>query len=314
MKNYYYCVDIGGTTVKAGIIDEDNNILFTTKTNTIVSEDPHYLTKIILNLIEKLEITSNMKISHSSGLGIGAPGLIDATTGTIKFSGNLKLKEYPLKEMVEQHVNVPVKVANDADLATLAELKFGAGKKYNSFILLTLGTGIGSGLVINGELYGKNAPYSGEIGHMKVSDRNVRCSCGDYNCFEALASTRALSRMTKTAMKNNPSSKMWSKYNLSTVNGKTVFEFKDKDETAKTVFETFVKNLGTGIVSLVNVFMPEAIILGGAISNEKEALTKPVEDFVNDRIYARNVGFKIKIETAKATAHAGILGGKCLFD
>ena len=314
MKKYYFSIDIGGTTIKGGIVDENNNILCKNKVNTVVSSEPNYLVMSIMELIKKLEDESGLSIKNSSGLGVGSPGMIDSQNGIIKFSGNLKLTNYPLKDELSKLVPVPVKVANDADIATLAELKIGAGKNLKHFIMLTLGTGIGSGIVINGELLSNHIPLCGEIGHMKVLNKNIPCSCGEINCYETIASTSALSRLTIAAMQQNPESKMWTKYNLDNVNGKTVFDFLDSDETAKKVFDEFIENLGTGIVSLVNAFMPEAIILGGSVSNEKETLTKPLEDFVNNHIYAKNIGIKVNIKPAEATGCAGIVGGKLLFE
>ena len=313
MKKYYYCIDVGGTAIKGGIIDEDNNIVSQAKIKTVVSKEPNYLTNSIMSIVDMLEKDSNLPLKKSSGLGIGVPGLIDSEKGIIRFSGNLKLTEYPLKEELEKQVSVPVKIANDADIATLAELYAGAGKPYKNFIMLTLGTGIGSGIVLDGKLLSTFLPLSGEIGHIKISNTKEPCSCGDYDCFEALASTKALVKLTKQAMQNNPKSQMWTKYNLDNVNGKTIFDFLDTDASAKQVFNQFIENLGTGIVSLINIFAPEAIVIGGAISNEKDTILKPLKDYVDKRIYIGNIGLKSNIVIAKQTGNAGILGGKFLF-
>ena len=139
------------------------------------------------------------------------------------------------------------------------------------------------------------------------------CTCGDKNCFEALASTKALVSLTKQAMQNNPESKMWSKYNLSNVDGRTVFEFLKTDKTAKEVFNTYITNLGNGIVSLHNIFCPEAIIIGGAISNQKDIILPPLTKYVNNHIYVKNIDYKANIIPAELRGEAGILGAKCLF-
>jgi glucokinase len=267
----------------------------------------------IKKLIDLLEKESNLKIENASGLGIGLPGLVDIQNGVLGFSGNLKLKNYALKSELEKFVHIPIKIANDADVATLAEAYFGAGKNYSNFIMATIGTGIGGGIVISKKLISENAPYAGEIGHIKVTDKKVKCSCGEYGCFEAVASTKALVSMTAETMKKHKNSAMWQAYSPETVSGKTVFEFKDTDPVAKEVFDKFIKNLGDGLVSLANIFMPEAIVLGGAISNQKKALVEPLDAYVNAHIYAKNIGKKIPIISAKHTGNAGILGGRCLF-
>ena len=314
MEKYYFCIDVGGTTIKGGIVDENNNIICQNKVKTEPGEEQGYLVLSIMELIKKLELASGLSVNSSYGIGLGVPGLVNASTGVVRFSGNLKLREYPLKAELEKRVSVPVKVANDADVATLAELKLGAGQKYKNFIMLTLGTGIGCGIVVDGKILGISVPYSSEIGHMKVTDTGVTCTCGDKNCFEAVASTRALSNQTREAMKQNPDSKMWSKYKLQTVNGKTVFEFLNEDKTANEVFANYIKNLGNGIVSLYNIFMPEAVILGGSISNEKERLTAPLMEYTNNHVYVKQINVKTNIVTAEYTGDAGIVGGKFLFE
>lgn len=314
MDKFYFCVDVGGTAIKAGIVDQHNNILHKAKIKTTVTNEPNYLADSIMVIIKMLEKESSLLLENSAGLAIGAPGLVDSSKGIIKFSGNLKLTNYPLKETLEKQVTVPVKVANDADIATLAELHAGAGKPYKNFIMLTLGTGIGSGIVVNGKLLSDFLPLSGEIGHIKIANTGEPCSCGDYDCFEAHASTKALVRLTANAMRENPKSKMWSECTPETANGKTIFNFLDTDATAKQVFEKFIENLGTGIVSLINIFAPEAIVIGGAISNEKDIILKPLQTYVNKRIYIGNIGIKSNIVIAEQTGNAGIIGGKFLFD
>ena len=311
--NIYFAIDIGGTTIKGGVVDEDNNLLCKSFVNTCPVPESNYLTESILELIKKLEDASGFKIADAAGLGIGAPGLIDCKNGIIGFSGNLKVRNYPLVENLKKHITIPIKLANDADVATLAEMFVGAGKPYNNFIMLTLGTGIGGGIIVGGKMLATSSPYGGEIGHIKVSDSGVKCTCGDKNCFEALASTKALVSLTKQAMQENPDSKMWSKYNLSNIDGRTIFEFLKTDKTAKEVFNQYIVNLGNGIVSLHNIFCPEAIIIGGAISNQKDVILPPLTKYVNNHIYVKNIDYKANIIPAELRGEAGILGAKCLF-
>jgi len=314
MDKYYFCIDVGGTTIKGGIVDKNNNIICKSRVQTEPKENQNYLTDSIMELINKLEDMSGLLVKDSCGVAAGVPGLVNAQTGVIRFSGNLKVREFPLKAELESRLTVPVKIANDADVATLAELKLGAGRKYKNFIMLTLGTGIGCGVVVDGKILGISVPYSTEVGHMKVTDTGVACSCGDKNCFEAVASTRALSVQTRLAMKQHPESKMWQKYKPSTVNGKTVFDFLNEDAVAKEVFKNYIQNLGNGIVSLYNIFMPEAVVLGGSISNEKERLTTPLMKYTNNHVYVKQIGVKTNIVIAEYTGDAGIVGGKFLFE
>lgn len=313
MEKYYYSVDVGGTFIKGGIIGEDGSVLSTDSLKTVPG-GTNYLAESIIILLEKLEKSSGYEISKSQGVGIGLPGLIDTVNGVLRFSGNLKLRDYPIVEELQKKISVPIKIANDADVATLAEGFYGAGKGFNNYMMVTIGTGIGGGIVVGGKLLSEFANFSGEIGHIKTTNKKVKCSCGEYGCFEALASTKALVQMTSETMKNNPSSKMWSAYTPDMANGKTVFEFLGEDKVADDLFEEYISYLGDGIVSLVNVFVPEIIIVGGAISAQKSKLTAPLEKYVNEHIYTKNVGYKVKITTAKYTGNAGLIGGRCLFN
>lgn len=307
MNKYYYCIDVGGTDIKSGIVDESHNILFTSKTPTNSYFKSESLSNTLINIIKDLETQSNLDFQKSSGLGIGLPGLIDDNTGVIKFINCLKLKNYNIKKALKSFTNVPVKLANDAECATLAELKIGAGKNYNNIAMLTLGTGIGSGIAINGKTLRSNMPFACELGHIKITEN-------EEESFEKLASTKALVNQTRQAMEFNLNSKMWEKYNLETVCGQTIFEYKDIDETAKNVFQNYINHLGTGIVNIYNIFTPEAIIIGGGISKQGNNLIKPLTEYVNARIFTRNIGDKVKIIPAKFMNDAGILGARCLFD
>ncbi len=313
MNKYFYCIDVGGLSIKAGIVDKNGTILFSDSIKTSPA-GTNYLAESIIILIEKLEKTSSMPINKSSGLAIGLPGIIDRENGVLKYSGNLKLKDYPIKSELQKKFKVPIKIENDAGVATLAEMRFGNAKKHSNFIMLTVGTGIGGGIVLNGSLITKASPFACEIGHIKITRSKTKCSCGDEKCWEALASTKALVEKTKQAMKNNPKSKMWSKYTPDTASGKTIFEFLDTDQTAKEIFDEYITNLGDGIVSLVNIFAPEKVVIGGAISAQKNKLVLPLEKYVNQHIYAKNGGYKVKLVSDKYTGNAGIIGGICLFD
>ena len=173
--------------------------------------------------------------------------------------------------------------------------------------MLTLGTGIGSGLIINGTPIRSHLPFACELGHIKIT-------ASDDESFEKLASTKALVNQTRQAMEFNLNSKMWTKYNLETVCGKTVFEFKDSDETASEVFKTYISHLGTGITNIYNIFTPEIIIIGGGVSKQGKALIAPLTEYVNERIFTKNINNKVKIVPAKYLNDAGILGARCLFN
>lgn len=312
MKKYFYCADVGGTYIKAGIVSNEGKVLATKQAKTLPFDRVNPLEAQIKFLFDELEKKSNYSVSKSGGIAMGLPGLVDRKHGILKFSGNLNIKNYKITEQLQKYYSVPIEIANDADVATIAEQNFGAGKGVKNFIYITVGTGIGGGMVIGGKPLSEFVNFSGEIGHMKLFGEGL-CTCGQVGCCETFASTRALVEMTKEAMKSNPQSQMWTKYDLDTVSGKTVFEFKDTDKTAKRVFESFIERLGTVIVNLANVLMPQLFIIGGAISAQGSALTKPLEDYVNSHIFTRYINYKIKIKAAKQTNNSGIIGASCLF-
>ncbi len=314
MKKYFYAIDVGGTSTKGGIVDENNNLLIRKSIKT--DSKTNSLAGCILTLINQIENESNLKLANAQGIGIGIPGEIDAKNGIVCISNNLKLKNYNIVEELKKHISVPTKISNDANLAALGEFKLGAAKNLNTFVMLTLGTGIGGEFFVGGVPYSSISQFSGEFGHIKTNQTlGKQCACGETDCFELYGSTKALTSQTREAMLKNKESKMWQTYDENTVNGRTVFEYYKKDKTANDVFENYIKLLGDGIVSIVNLLMPEAVIIGGSISNEKENLTAPLEKYVNSHIYAKNIkGCFTKIIPASLSANAAIYGAKFLFN
>ena len=307
MSKYYYCIDVGGTDIKAGIVDDKNNIITRSKTPTKTFFEKSSLAETLFEIMKSLEASTGLAVNKASGIGIGLPGLVDDNAGVIKYINSLKIKNYNIKEDFKKYTPVPVRLANDAELATLAEFKLGAGKGYNNLAMLTLGTGIGSGIIIDGKPLRSSMPFACELGHISITQ-------DENESFERLASTKALVNQTREAMENNTSSKMWQTYTPETVSGKTVFEYKDIDQTAKDVFERYIRFLGSGVVTVYNIFTPEVIVIGGGVSGQKSALIKPLTEYVNSHIFTRNIGQKVKIISAKFMNDAGILGARCLFN
>lgn len=307
MSKYYYCIDVGGTDIKAGIVDDKNNIITRTKTPTKTFFEKTSLAETLFEIMKSLESSTGLLVNKASGIGIGLPGLVDDSAGIIKYINSLKIKNYNIREDFKKYTSVPVRLANDAELATLAEFRLGAGKGYNNLAMLTLGTGIGSGIIVDGKPLRSSMPFACELGHISITQ-------DENESFERLASTKALVNQTREAMENNTSSKMWQTYTPETVSGKTVFEYKDIDKTASDVFERYIRFLGTGVVTVYNIFTPEVIVIGGGVSGQKSALIKPLTQYVNSHIFTRNIGQKVKIISAKFMNDAGILGARCLFN
>lgn len=310
MDEYYFCFDVGGTTIKAGVVDGLNNILGRIEIQTMENLKIKSLARIIYEAIINLEKLTGKRYIDSKGIGIGVPGIIDIINGKINCAGNLGLDNYPLKSELQKLLQFEnIKIRNDVYVATLAELKLGAGTVYDNFVMIALGTGIGGNIVLNNKILDKPC----ELGHIKVTDKKIKCGCGEFGCFEAVASTKALVNLTRNAMDKHRESRMWEMYNLENVSGKTVFDFCD-DGVAKTVLKKYIENLGKGIVSLVNIFNPDAVVIGGTISCQKDNLIKPLEIYVKKHIINKCEDYNLNLLPAKMTKDSGMIGARYLFD
>lgn len=305
-------VDIGGTTIKAAMISYDGTILCHNSTPTKCGDNGELLCADIVALINDLIFKQNVIKSEIVGVGIGCPGLIDSQKGIVVFAGNLQLKYCPLASKVSDSLGLPVKITNDANAAALGEAKFGAGKKYKDSILITLGTGVGGGIVIDGKLFEGGSSAGTEIGHTVIVEDGEPCTCGRRGCFEAYSSATALMRKTRTIMQENKDSAMWNTYNLETVLGKTAFDYADTDKAAKSVVDWYVKYLACGVTNLANVFRPQVIMLGGGVSEQKERLTQPVQDLLDKQIFAGTTYAGVKVVTASLGNEAGVYGAAAL--
>ncbi len=303
MKNYIG-FDIGGTFVKGGIVDESGKLLvfdsIPTDTVNIVNDLAGFANK----LMDKAGLTRD----KVEGIGMGIPGMIDSETGVVAFAGNLDWKNFPIAYQLSATTGFVVKITNDANAAALGEARFGAGKEYNDSILVTLGTGVGGGIVIDGKLFAGRHSQGGEIGHMVIAQGGLKCTCGRRGCLEVYTSATALIRDTKKAMIENVDSEMWQDYTPDTVDGLTAFSHAKTDKTAAKVVETYEDNLACGLVNLANIFRPDVIMLGGGIANQGENLTKPLQERFDKELFAGGMGVAVPIVKASLGNKAGVLG------
>ena len=266
----------------------------------------------IVDLINSMLSSVDIVKREISGIGIGCPGLIDSKNGMVVFAGNLNLKYYPLATEVSERVGLPVKITNDANAAALGEAKFGAGKKFEDSVLVTLGTGVGGGIVIGGKLFEGGNSAGTEIGHMVIVEGGDKCTCGRSGCYERYASARALIAQTREAMSEHRESKMWETYTLETVSGKTPFDYMDTDVTAKNVVDKYIKHLACGIINIVNIFRPQVVMLGGGVSEQGERLTIPVQEYLDNEIFAGMTYAPVKVVKATLGNKAGVFGAAAL--
>ena len=313
IRKYYIGIDLGGTFIKGGIVDDEGNIITRDKVPTESEKGASGVVANIVGLCRMLLDKVNMTTDDVVGIGMGVPGMIDSENGLVVYSNNLAWEDFSISREVEASLGLPVKIANDANVAALGEARFGCGKDYKTSVMLTLGTGVGGGIVIDGKLYEGNRSAGAELGHAVIIAGGEQCTCGRRGCLEAYASATALIRDTKRAMEAHPESKMWEIGSIDAVTGKTPFDYRDTDAVAREVVDTYIERLGAGIANLANELRPEIMILGGGVCSEGAALTDPLQAILDREIFAGTRGPAVKIVTATLENDAGLLGAAALF-
>lgn len=304
---YYIGVDVGGTSVKLGLFDKDDNLIArgSFKTKTI-----EYLVDDLVKNIKKIFKENNKDIKDLIGIGMGFPGHVDGEAGIVVYSNNLIAHNFPLVQKIQEQINVPIRISNDANVAALGEFTYGKGKGVNNIVFVTLGTGVGGGIIIDGKmLEGKNGAGA-EIGHMVISTNGPLCSCGRRGCFETYASASALIRNARIAMSNNPTSKLCKAVKSpEELDGKVFFDVLLKgDKVANIVFESYIEDLAEGLTNLANIFRPDAIIIGGGISYRGDVLMEPLQIRLEKMIYGGQWNARVELMVSELKNDAGIYG------
>ncbi len=311
-RKYYIGIDLGGTFIKGGIVDDQGNILYSDKTPTESDKGGDKVAANIAALVDTLLEKAGLTKQDVQGIGMGSPGMIDSKAGSVIFSGNLHWKDFAVAEKLGQLTGLKVKIANDANVAALGEAKFGAAKGCENMVMFTLGTGVGGGIVSEGKLLEGNKSAGAEIGHMVIVFNGEQCTCGRKGCLETYASATALIRDTKRAMEAHKDSKMWEIGSLDKVTGKTAFDYKDSDPYAKAVVDSYIEHLACGITNAANVFRPETVLLGGGVCGEGDRLIKPLQKLLDKEIFAGELGPQVSIKIAELGNSAGLLGAAAL--
>ena len=308
---YIVAIDLGGMSAKGGLFSEDGELLLEENVKTSCGDGVDGTLEKLATLSKTLADKKGIPFSEVLAIGAGAPGVVDSQKGVILRWSNYDWNNVPFAEKLSRLTGKKVYVANDANVAALGEAKFGATAQYQSSILLTVGTGIGSGIVFDGNLIEGYRSAGAELGHITIREGGLPCACGRRGCYEKYASTTALIRQTRLAMAEDLNSKMWTIANgkIENVDGRTAFAAaRQGDETAKKVIEQFVGYLSEGIADFVNILRPEAIVIGGGISNEGEMLFEPLRKAVDARTYIAMDIVPLKIVGAKLGNRAGIYG------
>ena len=314
---YRLGIDLGGTNIVAGVVDENFNIVATAKRKT---NCPRPAEEIVNDMAEiSLEAISKagIKVEDIESAGVGSPGSINPTDGVVVYSNNLGFFNLELSKLLKEKTGIDFYLDNDANAAAYGELIAGAGKGVNNFVMITLGTGVGGGAIIDGKMLTGSNYAGGELGHTVIDINGQMCSCGRQGCFEAYASATALIRQTKQAMVKYPNSIMWDivKGNIDAVNGLTAFDAMRKgDEAGKAVVDKYIYYLSVGISNMINIFQPEILCIGGGVSKEGDNIIVPLQKMVDGENYARLMEKKAVIKAAELGNDAGIIGAAYLGD
>jgi len=306
---YNIGIDLGGTNIAGGIVSATGEIVLKKSVPTNASRGAEAIANDISELCKVLVSESAINPADIKSVGIGSPGVIDPKSGTVFFAANLNFRNVALAELVNKGLEYPVYVENDANCAALGENAFGAAQGSKHSVTVTLGTGVGGGIVIDGTAYSGPFFGAGEVGHHIIVMDGEACTCGAKGCWEAYTSATALIRKTVNAAKSDPSSMINSLVNgkLEEVNAKTAFDAAAAgDGSAKAVVEKYIDYLCIGIVNIVNILQPEAIVIGGGVSGQGSALISMIEN----RMEALSFGgiLKTRIVIAKLGNDAGIIG------
>lgn len=311
---YYIGIDVGGTNLKAGLVDESYRIVATKKMPLefeSMEQMGETLAKMALALVEEYGISRD----EVASVGMGFPGPVDNKAGVVIKTVNIPIRFMPVAEIFHRFWDVPVYLGNDADCAALGEFYHYEDKNIESLILVTLGTGIGTGIILNGRIHSGINGCAGEGGHIVIVHNGEECTCGRRGCWERYGSATALVRQTRKAMQENPDSMMWKLCpELDQVGGRTAFEAERAGDTAaKAVVEQYLDYLADGLANFVNIFQPEVIALGGGVSHEKEeSLLIPLQERVSTMCFGREADRHTKLVTARLGNDAGIIGAALL--
>lgn len=313
---YRIGVDLGGTNIVVGIIDENNKIVAkaSRKTNAPRAAEKIFddMADAVREAMSQIHITNDDVIS----VGVGTPGSVNKGEELIEFANNLGFDNVPAYKLLRERLGLQnVYFDNDANCAALGEAVAGCGKGVQNFIMITLGTGVGSGIIVNGKLVTGVNYAAGEMGHTVIVYDGIQCNCGRKGCWEKYSSATALIAQTKDAMRKNFNSLMWelAGNDISKVNGRTAFDAMRKgDATAQAVVNNYVSLLACGIGNIVNTFQPDMVCVGGGVGNEKENLLGPVRKILKSEIYSIHAKKQTQLVAAELGNDAGIIGAALL--
>lgn len=312
---YYVGIDLGGTNIVAGVVDEQYNILAKASTKTNCPRPDREIARDMAKMAIQAVENAKLTMDQIEWIGIGTPGIANSRDGIIEYSNNLGFVNTPMVKYIQEDIDKPVFVENDANAAAYGEFVAGAAKGANNAVCITLGTGVGGGIIIDGKIYAGSNFAGAEIGHTVISVDGPQCTCGRKGCFEVFSSATGLIRMTRESMAKNPDSSMHKLVaeRSGKVSARIAFDaMRMGDAAAKVVVDDYIKYLAAGITNTINTFQPDILCIGGGVCNEGDALLLPVKELVAKEVYTRNSKQNAQIVIAKLGNDAGIIGAAFL--
>ena len=311
-------IDVGGTNVKIALVDDNGKIIYSNSVPTYAKMGYEYTVNNIKQAIKDLMKETNTTPSDIEGIGFDFPGQVDCKTGVVKLAPNIPgWVNVPIAQMIEDEFHIPTRIDNDVRCAALGELKFGAGRGCENFICITVGTGIGSGIVINGKVVRGATNAAGELGHIKLQmNGGPICGCGDTGCLEAFASGPAIVAMAQEYIKGGKSTKF---REMAAAEGGEITPYmvakaaEEGDPVAKRIFEIVGEYIGIGLTSVINLLNPERVIIGGGIAESGELLLGPIRKTIKERAMVV-AGNAVEIVPAQLGNSAGVIGASMLIE
>ena len=312
---YYIGIDLGGTNIAAGVVNENNEIVAKTSVKTGSGRPVNLIVDDMANAAKSAAESIGLTLNEVEWIGVGAPGTANKASGVIEYSNNLGWYDVPLVQMLEERTGKKVYIENDANAAAYGEYVAGAAKNADSSVMVTLGTGVGGGIVLNNKIYTGFNFAGAELGHSVIVVDGRPCTCERRGCLEAYASATGLITTTKEYMEKYKDSVMWDlvEHDLSKVSGRTAFDAMRKgDEAGKMVVDEYIKYLACGITNIINTFQPDILCVGGGICHEGDTLMVPLKEIVKRGVYSRNSAKNTEIVAASLGNDAGIIGAALL--
>ncbi len=316
---YYIGIDLGGTNIAAGIVDESYNIKVKGSVPTLPDRENDAVIKDMADLCKRLISEAGLTLDDIEYAGIASPGSVEPDTGVIGYSNNLHFNNYPIAATLKSFIPLKkVYIENDANAAAMGEAVAGAAKGVKNAVMITLGTGVGGGIIIDGKIYSGFNFAGGELGHVSIEQNGRPCTCGRDGCWEAYSSATGLINMTREKIED------CKKHSVKTlmseiverdgkVSGKTSFAaMKQGDKAGAEVVDEYINYLACGIRNMINIFMPEILVIGGGICNEGDTLLNPLKEEVFKNMHDSDINKRTVIKIAELGNDAGIIGAAAI--